>query len=143
MQTTMKKRILILLAALLTLAVSCEKTTTPLPEPDDNGLYDLSKVSVVDSGTIPLTTFYSKLLQDGPSHHRQPRHDLQLRLVWKCLLLYPGRVLWELTDPIKRSTVDIETFERMPAHRMIALFFLRRLFGPGSASTHTPCHGSV
>lgn len=61
----MKKRILILLAGLLTLAVSCEKTTTPLPEPDDNGLYDLSKVSVVDSGTIPLTTFYSKLLQEG------------------------------------------------------------------------------
>ena len=41
----MKKSILILLGGLLVLTISCEKT--PVPEPVDDGLYDLSQVSKV------------------------------------------------------------------------------------------------
>lgn len=61
----MKQNIIILMAGLLALAVSCEKT--PVPEPVDDGLYDLSQVSVVASGTIALEDFYSKLLRDAGS----------------------------------------------------------------------------
>lgn len=65
----MKQNILILMAGLLALAVSCEKTPVidPVPEPVDDGLYDLSQVSVVASGTIALEDFYGKLLQDAGS----------------------------------------------------------------------------
>lgn len=63
----MKKSILYLMAGLLTLAVSCEKN--PDPETYDDGLYDLSQVSVVNSGSIPLEEFYGKLLQDGVAHN--------------------------------------------------------------------------
>ncbi len=61
----MKKRIIILLSGLLALAVSCQKN--PVPDTVDDGLYDLSEVSVVAEGTIPLDEFYSKLLQDASS----------------------------------------------------------------------------
>ena len=62
------KRILPFLAIIsLALAVSCGKT--PDPETYDDGLYDLSQVSVVDSGTIPLEEFYSKILQDATARN--------------------------------------------------------------------------
>jgi hypothetical protein len=56
------------MVGLLTLAVSCEKNPVIDPvDPADDGLYDLSQVSVVASGTIALEDFYNKLLQDARS----------------------------------------------------------------------------
>lgn len=66
----MKKSILFLLAGLLVLlAVSCEKN--PLPETYDDGLYDLSKVTVVESGSIPLEDFYGKLLREATNSNAE------------------------------------------------------------------------
>ena len=64
----MQKIVIILMVGLLTLAVSCEKNPVIDPvDPADDGLYDLSQVSVVASGTIALEDFYGKLLQDAAS----------------------------------------------------------------------------
>jgi len=64
----MQKIVIILMVGLLTLAVSCEKNPVIDPvDPVDDGLYDLSQVSVVASGTIALEDFYNKLLQDARS----------------------------------------------------------------------------
>ena len=58
----MKKRLHILLAGLLALAPSCDKNSV---DPGGDELYDLSEVSVVEEGSIPLEDFYQKLLQDA------------------------------------------------------------------------------
>ncbi len=77
------KRILPFLAIVsLALAVSCEKN--PNPETYDDGLYDLSQVSVVDSGTIPLEEFYSKILQDATA--RNGEYDESLYSYYSDLL---------------------------------------------------------
>ena len=63
----MKRKLITALA--LILAVACGKTPDPDPIPDnkDDGLYDLSQVTVMDSGTISLEQFYQGLLQESSS----------------------------------------------------------------------------
>lgn len=78
----MKKSLLILLAGLMALAQSCEKNS--VPDPDDNDMYDLSQVTIVDSGSIPLEAFYTKLLQDAAAHNGD--YDQNLYDHYKSLL---------------------------------------------------------
>ena len=62
----MKKVLPILAIASLAL-LACGKTPDPVPDNEDNGLYDLSQVTVMRSGTISLENFYQGLLQEASS----------------------------------------------------------------------------
>ena len=61
------KRVLPILAIASLTLLACGKTPDPVPDNEDNGLYDLSQVTVMRSGTISLENFYKGLLQEAGS----------------------------------------------------------------------------
>lgn len=65
---------LIAIVCLALMLLACNKT--PLTPPADDNLYDLSDVSIMAEGTIPLEDFYQKLLQDATATNGDYDQDL-------------------------------------------------------------------